>query len=130
MKQLIILFAFLVGGCSQTTGTLDRISQLSKDDACYVRINNVEEDTPDRLSASTNNLKAIEFLKTEMESFGIQTRLDSVTVPNWKQGETRVPILRGKERLELRSAPLGLSIGTEGKEIKLRIVAFTTKEDF
>ena len=130
MKYVIIVLLCLLTGCKSDTAVLDRIEKNSKSDDCFRCIKTLSEDTPARMSGSKSNEEAIAFLKSEMVKAGADVRTDSVNVPLWLPGVSSLYYMDETGRKELNAIPLGMSIGTGGKELNLKVVEFTNKADF
>lgn len=130
MKYVIIVLLCLLTGCKSDTAVLDRIEKNSKSDDCFRCIKTLSEDTPARMSGSKSNEEAIAFLKSEMEKAGADVRTDSVNVLLWLPGVSSLYYMDETGRKELNAIPLGMSIGTGGKELNLKVVEFTNKADF
>lgn len=82
------------------------------------------------MSGSKSNEEAIAFLKSEMEKAGVDVRTDSVNVPLWLPGVSSLYYMDETGRKGLNAIPLGMSIGTGGKDLNLKVVEFTNKADF
>lgn len=130
MKYVIIVLLCLLTGCKSDTAVLDRIEKNSKSDDCFRCIKTLSEDTPARMSGSKSNEEAIAFLKSEMVKAGADVRTNLVNVPLWLPGVSSLYYMDETGRKELNAIPLGMSIGTGGKELNLKVVEFTNKADF
>lgn len=130
MGYLIIILLCLLSGCKSDTYVLEKIEKISKNDDCYQCIKTLSEKTPARMSGSINNANAIAFLKSEMEQTGAEVKTDSVNVPLWLPGTSSLYYIDESGREDLNVIPLGLSVGTGGKELNLKVVEFKNKSDF
>lgn len=65
-----------------------------------------------------------------MEKADVDVRTDSVNVPLWLPGVSSLYYMDETGRKELNAIPLGMSIGTGGKDLNLKVVEFTNKADF
>lgn len=130
MKFIIVVLLCFLSGCKSDTAILNRIEDISKSDDCVQCIKTLSEKTPARMSGSKNNADAIAFLKSEMEKAGADVMLDSVNVPLWLSGTCLLSYTDEAGRKKLNAIPLGLSVGTDGKELNLKVVEFTNKADF
>lgn len=116
--------------CKSDTYVLEKIEKTSKSGDCYHCIKTLSEKTPARMSGSINNANAIAFLKSKMEQTGAVVKTDSVNVPLWLPGSSSLYYMDESGRKDLNVIPLGLSVGTNGKELNLKVVEFTSKSDF
>lgn len=130
MRYAIIVLICFLSGCQTDTAILDKIKKISKSDDCFQCIKILSETTPARMSGSKNNTKAISFLKSKMEETGAEIKTDSVDVPLWMPGTASLYYMDETGRKDLNAIPLGLSVGTDGKELNLKVVEFTNKSDF
>lgn len=130
MRYVIVVLICFLSACKSDIAILDRIENISKSDDCFQIIKTLSEKTPARMSGSKNNADAIAFLKSEMEKSGVDIMLDSVSVPLWLPGTSSLYYTNETGRKELNAIPLGLSVGTDGKELNLKVVEFTNKADF
>lgn len=120
----------VLSGCKSDMSVLEEIEKISKSGNCYRCIKALSEKTPARMSGSVNNANAIAFLKSEMEQAGVEVKIDSVNVPLWLPGNSSLYYMDESGRKDLNVIPLGLSVGTGGKELNLKVVEFTSKSDF
>lgn len=120
----------VLSGCKSDMSVLEKIEKISKSGNCYRCIKTLSEKTPARMSGSVNNANAIAFLKSEMEQAGVEVKIDSVNVPLWLPGNSSLYYMDESGRKDLNVIPLGLSVGTGGKELNLKVVEFTSKSDF
>lgn len=67
------------------------------------------------------------FLKSEMEQIGAEVKTDLVNVPLWLPGSSSLYYMDEAGRKNLNVIPLGLSVGTGGKELNLKVVEFKNK---
>lgn len=116
--------------CKSDTYVLEKIEKTSKSGDCYHCIKTLSEKTPARMLGSINNANAIAFLKSKMEQTGAVVKTDSVNVPLWLPGSSSLYYMDESGRKDLNVIPLGLSVGTNGKELNLKVVEFTSKSDF
>lgn len=130
MRYLIIVLLCVLSGCKSDTSVLEKIEKISKSGDCYQCIKTLSEKTPARMSGSINNTNAIAFLKSEMEQAGAEVNTDSVNVPLWLPGGASLFYMDESGRKDLNVIPLGLSVGTVGKELNLKVVEFKNKSDF
>ena len=130
MRYLIIVLLCVLSGCKSDTSVLEKIEKISKSGDCYQCIKTLSEKTPARMSGSMNNANAIAFLKSEMEQTGAEVNTDSVNVPLWLPGSASLFYMDESGRKDLNVIPLGLSVGTGGKELNLKVVEFKNKSDF
>lgn len=130
MKSVIVILICFLSACKSDTAVLDRIETFSKSEDCFLCIKRLSEDTPARMSGSKNNADAISFLQSEMRRTGAEVKTDSVNVPLWLPGTSSLYYTDESGRKELNAIPLGLSVGTDGKELNLKVVEFTNKTDF
>lgn len=130
MRYLIIVLLCVLSSCKSDTSVLEKIEKISKSGDCYQCIKTLSEKTPARMSGSINNANAIAFLKSEMEQTGAEVKTDSVNVPLWLPGSSSLYYMDEAGRKDLNVIPLGLSVGTGGKELNLKVVEFKNKSDF
>ena len=130
MRFIFPILILLLSGCKANISTLERIEKYSNQDDCFECIRTLAESTPARMSGSNANSEAIAFLQKEMEKTGAKVTIDSVEVPYWLPGESHLSFKDGNSITELNTIPLGLSIGTDGKVLNLKIVEFKNKADF
>lgn len=130
MKYAIIVMACFLTACKPETSVMDRIEKISKSGDCFQRIRTLSENTPARMSGSKSNADAISYLKSEMEQTGAEVKTDTVNVPLWLPGTSSLYYTDETGRKDLNAIPLGLSVGTDGKELNLKVVEFRNKADF
>lgn len=130
MKNIIFILPFFLFGCKTDSSIQKQIDSISKEGNSFECIRILSERTPARMSGSTNNTEAISFLKNEMKKYGIKVRTDSVEVPLWESGTSSLYYTDGSGRKELNAIPLGLSVGTDGEKINLKVVEFRNRTDF
>lgn len=130
MRYAIIVLICFLSGCKSETDVLARIDRLSESGDCFQCIKALAENTPARMSGSQSNADAISFLRSKMEQAGAEVKTDTVNVPLWLPGTSSLYYTDEAGRKDLNAIPLGLSVGTDGKELNLRVVEFTNKADF
>lgn len=130
MRYLIIVLLCVLSGCKSDTSVLEKIEKISKSGDCYQCIKTLSEKTPARMSGSMNNANAIAFLKSEMEQTGAEVNTDSVNVPLWLPCSASLFYMDEAGRKDLNVIPLGLSVGTGGKELNMKVVELKNKSDF
>lgn len=130
MKLVFLLLMLSLLSCKTETDTLKRIENIAHQGDCYKCIEELSLKTPARMSGCENNAKAIAFLKKEMEKTEARITTDSVNVPYWLPGTSSLSFTDKNGETKLNAIPLGLSVGTDGKTLKLRIVEFKSKADF
>lgn len=130
MRYAIIVLICFLSGCKSETDVLARIDRLSESGDCFQCIKALAENTPARMSGSQSNADAISFLRSKMEQAGAEVKTDTVNVPLWLPGTSSLYYTDESGRKDLNAIPLGLSVGTDGKELNLRVVEFTNKADF
>lgn len=130
MRYAIIVLICFLSGCKSETDVLARIDRLSESGDCFQCIKALAENNPARMSGSQSNADAISFLRSKMEQAGAEVKTDTVNVPLWLPGTSSLYYTDEAGRKDLNAIPLGLSVGTDGKELNLRVVEFTNKADF
>lgn len=130
MKYILFVVICFLTSCQTDKDPLEQIENISKRGKCFECIKTLSEKYPARMSGSENNTKAIYFLKNEMEKFCIDVKIDSVNVPLWLPGTSTLYYTDENGKKNLNAIPLGLSVGTNGKILNLKVVEFTSKADF
>lgn len=130
MRYAIIVLICFLSGCKSETDVLARIDRLSESGDCFQCIKALAENNPARMSGSQSNADAISFLRSKMEQAGAEVKTDTVNVPLWLPGTSSLYYTDEAGRKDLNAIPLGISVGTDGKELNLRVVEFTNKADF
>ena len=90
----------------------------------YALLGSLLQAAPSRMSGSPGAADAVQWGKRTMESLGLETRLEAVSVPAWKRGSAEARVLAsGKTAaLPLAVAGLGNSVGTVAGGITAGVV--------
>ncbi|MFA6894707.1 MAG: hypothetical protein WCQ46_02995, partial [Bacteroidales bacterium] len=129
LPTLITVITSLTSCTENIQKKVDSIKEFTFEDKSMV--NNLETiciKYPARLSGSENNNKAQEYVFSILRDMNIDTVVKQpVTVPHWNGGTSTVTIYTKNETILLPSVNLGLAVGTDGKDIKSKVVMVSRK---
>lgn len=132
----LLCFALAAISCKKVTPE-ERISQIfnyfQNDTLSTNLLKEVTASFPARLSGSENNDNAVDYftliLGKEIKPDNLWTQ--EVRVPHWESGESKVECRPSKgEPFEIPCVALGLSEGSDGKEIEAQVVEITSMEEY
>lgn len=136
MKRTILLIAltFMALSCKKVTieeRIADIYNYFEENTTAVSLLEHITSNYPARMSGSENNDNAVDYytliLGKEIKPDKLWTQ--EVVVPHWEPGESKVVCNPSKgDSFELKSIPLGLSVGTDGEDITAKIVEITSKK--
>jgi carboxypeptidase Q len=120
----LVLFSSLLKAQEPGKVLTSVFDEALTDRTAYSQLEYLSKNTKGRLSGSPASLKAIEYTRQALINAGADTVwLQKVMVPNWKRGVENCMITSSKSGSEeLSITALGLSVGTDAKGLKSKVI--------